>query len=722
MHVIGSAISRVSLYSAIVSVLTLLATTALTYAQGSPTELGLSRDIWFSLRTDGQPGSGTMSDPFNGTGNRMDTKLREFLLNGETNLHLHFLPGIYETEGMRVWVALGGWKIRGAGIDVTTFKLVNASNDVGAVIAIESWRPEQNVEVSDLTVDCNHTPTNPNFANAVALHGARHAIRRVKAVNASGGYNGFENFVIHISGWSFPRPSEGNVIEDCEVSGFKGSYGIGIALGGGARYQTGGIVRGNKVYDFRSRNPVNALNAYGGAALKNAIFENNYAYRCDSAVNFDTARSINVTFRGNQFIGCRLRGIGLLGQQMDTLIVENNFIEMDPNTRDYAIVCWDSGGVTKLRNYSIRNNTVRALEGRSGLAGGIYVWVENAESFSISGNRIDSGLRNVITAPGVACFDNTDLLGRPINLHPASQSSQIHLPTGEGGTLLLNRGNAHIVVETTPNSVSNGVNLAAAYARARAMRPRNQALSSTNRATVFLFPGTYTLAGPLILDTPFVDLVGLGNNRAIRLESEGDVLVQTADDVTIENLTVHCSSTMPLTYSAVDKAAYAPASNLARTVVKNCIFNGSNNGLSMRLGVDYAGYYENCHAGPLSFGAGRFFGNARNCSAGHDSFGGSGVLIDCEVHGSINSSVPLAGKLIDCRVGPAPANASTIVLGNGASLYNCTVIASPAGSGYSIDAVGLVQARIAHCRFNRGIRNVVNVVADPANVEDPDLD
>jgi hypothetical protein len=421
-------------------------------------------------------------------------------------------------------------------------------------------------------------------------------------------------------------------------------------------------------------------------------------------------------------------------------------------------------------NFKIRNNVIRSLNGRFSYNGGLALSLspENAETFLITGNRIDATLGNFLSEGNRAkLFDNTDFSGKPITLIPGwGGDNQIHLPSGEGGTLLLNRGNAYVIAEVGADPLANGTNLIQAYARAKAMTPHGQPLSTANRATVFLFPGKYLLAdSALILDAPYVDLIGVGNARATRLESEGNVVVQSADDVALENLTLHCSSAAAPSFSAQDKAAYFPNDNLTRTVIKNCTFSAANNGWGMRLGISYAGFYDhctggprvwggpgnfsgraigcqagefsfgsggvfngaatNCAAGPSSFGGGGnggFHGVAKHCTAGQDSFGGSGQMIGCEVTGAINSAVLTTGRLTDCRIGPTQGNQSAILIGAGATLYNCTVIANPGGAGYSIDAPNSVIARVAHCRLNHGMRNVINAIAQPFNVNDPNLE
>jgi hypothetical protein len=146
---------------------------------------------------------------------------------------------------------------------------------------------------------------------------------------------------------------------------------------------------------------------------------------------------------------------------------------------------------------------------------------------------------------------------------------------------------------------------------------------------------------------------------------------------------------------------------------------------SFGSGGTFTGAATNCAAGSSSFGgggSGGFHGIAKNCTSGPDSFGGSGQMIGCEVTGAINSAVLTTGRLVDCRIGPTLGNQSAIFIGAGATLYNCTIVANPAGAGYSIDAPNSVNARVTHCRLNRGMRNVINAIAQPFNVNDPNVE
>ena len=623
----------------------------------------MDKEVWLSIRTDGQAGEGTLASPFNGSGNGFDTKLREWsILNNVTNITIRLLPGVYETQGTLAWYVRSGWRILGAGIDKTIINWSTSPIMFGAL----SLRRSSSIPASksaDLTVDCNYSPTNPNKAAAVGLAGRDHTIRRVKAINAYGQLPVSETFVLHIG--IGEGQSDGNLIEECEVSSFKGAYcsSIGLIVGSTGA-SIGGIVRNNKVYDLHAASGPSLCTAYGFAGLKGALIENNFSYRCDIAVNIDTYKSQNAVLRGNQFYACRNRGLSLVGDSLENYVIEDNLIEIDPIRADWALLCSDGDGRDVVRNFKIRNNIIRPLNNLVGNGGGMGIFVTQPASFSISGNRVEAGLRNAFlgSAPG---FDNTDFFGNTISSFDGLAGNQVNLPRGEPGTLLLNKGSAYVIAELSASPVINGKNLVAAYAKARAMRPHGEALSPQNRATLFLFPGRYLLeSDALVLNTPFVDVIGLGSPGAVRLESPGNTLVQLADNVVLENLTLHCSSPAPPTLSSQDKAAYFPESNLPATTMKNCTFSAENNGWGMRLGIAYAGQYidcrapqrgwsgsftgtalncsagdfsfgsggfsgaaTNCHAGANSFGAGAFHGTAKNCVAGHGSFGGQDGLL-----------------------------------------------------------------------------------------------
>jgi hypothetical protein len=365
--------------------------------------LGVSREIWISVRTDNQPGDGTLGSPFNGSGGGFDAKMRDLAAtNMVTDIVIHLWAGTYATRGNAVWYPRIGWKIRGAGIDVTTLELVDATNYVYSVISPIGLLDTANVEVSDLTVDCNHSLNNSNVASAVALWGSGNAIRRVKVINANAVFPVYENFLLTILA-GYTGSNEGNLIEECEVSRCQGTYcsAIGLISGlepYGARLHQHGAVRRCRVYDLRVTSGPGIGQAYGIAGAWDCVLEDNLAVRCDTAFNLDSGETRNLTIRGNRFLDCRWRGILLNGRNIDNVIIQNNFIEIEPASRGYGIAASDGDGINKLTNFKICNNVIRSVNDRLSTSGGIGLAVRDTETFVVTGNRIDAALRSLFTS------------------------------------------------------------------------------------------------------------------------------------------------------------------------------------------------------------------------------------------------------------------------------------------------------------------------------------
>ena len=202
-----------------------------------------------------------------------------------------------------------------------------------------------------------------------------------------------------------------------------------------------------------------------------------------------------------------------------------------------------------------------------------------------------------------------------------------------------------IVVETTASATTNGINLLAAYAAAKALTPNGAALSATNRASVIIPPGVYDLGSgegytPLTLDTEFVDLIGLTSDRKSQHikgtppATNSGVIVQTADDVHVSNLYVKILTEVEsANWNDTDSAAYFPSTSLSNTVVDNCQFDGQEGSkyegprlFSMRLYIEYSGTFNNCTGGNFAFGGygGTASGTFTNCTGGNFAFGGAG--------------------------------------------------------------------------------------------------
>lgn len=145
-------------------------------------------EVWIAYRTDGLKGSGTASDPYDGsTQAKFDARMGEL----PANTRAHLGPGTFQTQGYAYGV--GGWQIKsgmkivGSGMEVTILQLVNhtaaayyfaVGHDISAGAKVDF------AEVSDLTINCNLTNAGASTAsNAVRLMGEHVRIFRVRAIN-----------------------------------------------------------------------------------------------------------------------------------------------------------------------------------------------------------------------------------------------------------------------------------------------------------------------------------------------------------------------------------------------------------------------------------------------------------------------------------------------------------------------------------------------------------
>ncbi len=115
-----------------------------------------AREVWVALRTDGQAGGGTVTDPFDASSpQKLDALFAKFTDDFGDNLTIHLGPGVF--RGTHRYSPRSNWKIRGAGRDITvlrTFGDPSAFETIG-------FRPDgrhgnpSGVEISDLTFDFN---------------------------------------------------------------------------------------------------------------------------------------------------------------------------------------------------------------------------------------------------------------------------------------------------------------------------------------------------------------------------------------------------------------------------------------------------------------------------------------------------------------------------------------------------------------------------------------
>jgi hypothetical protein len=160
------------------------------------------------------------------TGRAMQKPLRylfdERMAALEPNTSIHLSPGVFESRGQGQfvesnigWKLKSGFRIKGAGMGLTTLKLVGGAVRERQSAAIYADTYLEGLEISDLTVDCNleDQPNTDVLCAAVhVLGGGRHVrVRRVRAINWGSRFPDTyrENFVFFLAA----SPNAGDLVD-----------------------------------------------------------------------------------------------------------------------------------------------------------------------------------------------------------------------------------------------------------------------------------------------------------------------------------------------------------------------------------------------------------------------------------------------------------------------------------------------------------------------------
>jgi hypothetical protein len=258
-------------------------------------------------------------------------------------------------------------------------------------------------------------------------------------------------------------------------------------------------------------------------------------------------------------------------------------------------------------------------------------------------------------------------------------------------------GSAYVIIGGSTNSATNGTNLVAAYAAAKLATPHGNALSAGNRFTIFLLPGVYAVGdGALVMDTSFIDIVGLSTNAGSSfittgysygntvISSAGNAVSVSAADFSLQNLT--------LITTTLGKYAYNPTQTTRPNEILINLFldNTAANGAAMAPNMSFNGIYVDvrCHT-PEAFAndASAASGAVANglfirCKASSSSFGAQGnasaggIFVDCEADANSFGRVAAGGVFLRCRY--------VNIIGTAAGLFGYAGTA--AGTFYECDA------------------------------------
>ena len=265
-----------------------------------------------------------------------------------------------------------------------------------------------NAEISDLTCDGNYTSGSYTYCG-VSLVGTENAVRRVKVINLAKFGGSSESFGIALGNESL-SDSEGNIIEECEVSHFAGGTGgiSAICLNGATPgYGISGIIRNNRV--FLPFEPMSGF-AFNGSWMHDSLIEGNYVNGADDAFYGDTGGSTNVIIAHNIFRNVG-HGVSLNGQVRNNITIAFNSISLtNPPGYNliYAFGTWTPSN-SIFTNITIIGNNVEN-HGVCPYMDALYIY--NATGIIFIDNKIDPSLTNFLgNCTGVNIDNNYDLIG-----------------------------------------------------------------------------------------------------------------------------------------------------------------------------------------------------------------------------------------------------------------------------------------------------------------------
>lgn len=335
-----------------------------------------AQEWWIGPISKGGGGTGTLADPYDGSNQTNFDKWMSGMC-WYTNSVIHILPGVYKTAGY-AWNLGSGQKIIGSGMAATTIKLASPPTNQ-PVAVIYSYRSPQvtGIEVSDLTIDCNGSPNQTVKVNGIVIWGTQIAIRRIRVINACGG-TGDAACPIFIC--NSGENSDGNIVEQCEISSFQGSNDCrAISLVWDGTHKITGSLLNNRVFlnpacpgqmafwSYGSHNVLLHGNYVNGAGVgfeesmcpaTNIMISHNFFINCARAVDVGSCvQNCSIAFNKITVPG-NGTGIRIANQNSSGVLLLGNTFAQDPNVATPPIANFNIQGVTGV---TIANNTLMML-------------------------------------------------------------------------------------------------------------------------------------------------------------------------------------------------------------------------------------------------------------------------------------------------------------------------------------------------------------------------
>ncbi|HWX15697.1 MAG TPA: hypothetical protein VNY07_03840 [Chthoniobacterales bacterium] len=406
--------------------------TAIVHGVNNTTGIGLveaydldpisTREVWIAVRTDGQAGSGTESDPYDGsTMDKFDAIMGD---NSKTPPYttIHLGPGTFRTAITKgTWAVKSGWVLEGAGMDNTTVQMGgNASGIHGGVscLASDPNTTTDDVIVRDLTCDANWTEISTTAdtgaggeknikIGAITISGSNTLIERVRSINNYGSLaNLQEEFAITLTA-SRNGNGTGNVIQSCRAELPQGNYSSPFGLFGWPPY----VIANSKVVSSIAVGVNNGLNTgfnSGGvnlAYVKDCQIDGNTFVDCQGAAHHDTGSCDGLRVTNNTVI----RGAAGVGLNSSTLPKQNIQISGNNFSIQNRVPYGGSYGITisnaATTNLTIGDNTVTFDDTGGGFQQFWGIAASPLTNATISNNIVGPSI-NQVSGTGVTLLNN----------------------------------------------------------------------------------------------------------------------------------------------------------------------------------------------------------------------------------------------------------------------------------------------------------------------------
>jgi hypothetical protein len=335
--------------------------------------------VYIAIRSDGQNGSGTQADPYDGS---TAAKFDAVMANLQTsNQSIHLVGGPpstpFRTYATSSWIVRPGWQLSGDGIANTTLQVIGPVTGMTGITVLQtdSTISSDGITISNMTIDCNWPGLmgtasmgangEQNFvAQAINLYGSYNTVDHVASINSYGSKaNSREHFAITLNG---PTTGDGtnDVIQFSSASQPYGNYGSPFALFGYIGSTTSYAITNSKVVSCTANGINNGVKTAGFVT---------------SGVN--VANGQNITVDSNTFYDCAGIAYSDAGY-VDGLTVTNNICY-----RGWAGVGLMNSALPK-QNVTIANNTIGLQNRNTGANYGISTGVADTTNLTINNNIV----------------------------------------------------------------------------------------------------------------------------------------------------------------------------------------------------------------------------------------------------------------------------------------------------------------------------------------------